>query len=184
MACHRQGKMQKYRVRHVDATSKVQLNVSGVFREHTVTASKYPYCVPADFDKFVRMAGPGTKSVSGLFLTGHYADDLIRWEKAVPSSRMLVVFHEDFVNNAVGVIDQIQRYLGIPHFNYKSMTYREGNLTFLRGTQSKATGAKRYDSMSPWATQLLNRYYANHTTKLMQHLGLRTPPTNWPTPEP
>lgn len=173
--------MQRYRVTRVTGVD-VERNVSGVFREHKVTMTKYPYCTPADFDKFVRLAGPGTADMSGLFRTGLYVDDLIRWEKAVPRERTLVVFHEDFVADAVALIDRIQSFLGVPHFRYENITYRQGNFTFLRGATSKADGPRRYEPMSKWATSALNTYYGPHTARLMTHLRLKKPPTKWPRP--
>ena len=144
--------------------------------------SKFPYCTSADFDNFIRKAGPGTSKMSGLFRTGHYADDLIRWEKAIPRSRTLVVFHEDFSHDAIAVMDQIQTFLGVPHFDYNTMAEREGNLTFLRGSVSKARGGKHYEPMSAWAARTLDAYFAKHTLKLMRYLDLREPPTKWTLP--
>jgi len=182
MACHKQHKMQKYRVGK-KAVPKYELrNVSGVFRAHKVKMPKFPYCSPADFDNFVRRAGPKAATTSGIFLTGHYADDLLRWRNAVPPERTLVVFHEDFVEDAVGVIDRIQAFLGIPRFDYATITETEGNMTFIRGTESKAKGGRRYDPMSESTRKELNDYYASSSAKLMGVLGLSQPPTNWPTP--
>jgi hypothetical protein len=97
------------------------------------------YCTPADFDNFLRLVGPSTATPAGLLATGHYATDLERWARVVPRSRTLVVFYEDFAANALGVMDIIQEFLGVPRLSYENLTeHRPGsNLTFLKGVPSK-----------------------------------------------
>lgn len=185
MQCNHIGnKMDKYRVTPVtnDLGHQVQKDVSAIFR-HKKVGFKRPYCSAADFDNFVRKAGPGTETPAGIFLTGLYALDLKRWYKSISPDQILIVFTEDLHNNAEKVIDQIQKFLGLVHHNYSSQIETlPGGLTGIRGATTKASHAK-YPEMSTWARKILDGYYQKPNADLAELLGKnRSIPVKWPLP--
>ena len=174
--------MNQYRLHDtLEPYAKLIKNVSGVFRKHKKTVPKYPYCTANDFDTLIHRAGPNTSSPEGIFDTGHYARDILRWHSAIPSEQILVLFHEDFVKDAVGEIDRVQQFLGLPWYNYSAITTTIDGYTVLRGGVSKATSSSsHYSPMSTYAETLLDQYYRESNAKLMRLLDRRTTPDGWP----
>eukprot|EP00729_Bicosta_minor_P010189 gene10189-12288_t len=182
MICTRENsKMTKFRVTKAEPQGREkEISVSGVFRDHHRKGRAMPYCTPDDFDNYVRKKGPapGNMEVDGLFKTGLYADDLKRWWMIFPRSQILVLFNEHFVTDAVGMFDDVQSYLGVPHFNYSALVYKNAaGYTLLRGSASKADhkSHKSYLPMSAWSKSVLNDYYSNTTADLFGMLGPDNP---------
>ena len=77
-----------------------------------------PHCTAADFDNYIRMEGPNATTLGGILQTGLYADDLERWFKIFPKHQFLVLFNEHFIANATSMFDDVQRFLGVPYYDY------------------------------------------------------------------
>lgn len=179
MICTRENsKMNKFRIAKARPIGRLKdIAVSGVFRDGHRKGKAMPYCLPDDFDNYIRERGPGNTIVDGLFKTGLYADDLRRWWMIFPKNQILVLFNEHFVKDAVGMFDDVQSFLGVPHFNYSALVYTSAaGYTLLRGSASKADhkSKKSYLPMSPWSKAVLNDYYSKTTNDLFEMLG----PTN------
>lgn len=191
MACHSEkGKMNQYR--ELIEAQMIQArkfggkvtgkNDTGLFRKPR-HGRKRRYCTAADFDRFLAAAGPRIgNTVDGLFMTGHYVDDLLRWERFIPPEQILIVLNEDLVADAIGLFDRIQRFLGVPHFDYTPLVERVNGKTVLKNTTSKSAHSS-YPPMSAAAQNLLDQYYSNSTLRLMKHLGRTTMPKGWYVPK-
>jgi hypothetical protein len=175
MVCTREkSKMNKYRVTKAVPQGRARhIDVSGVFRENVRHGKAMPFCTADDFDNFIRQRGPASGKLDGLFKTGLYAADLKRWYTIFPRDQIMVLFNEHFVKDAIQMFDQIQSFLGVPHFNYNELVYTsEAGYTLLRGSTSKAEHKlrKTYAPMSNWAKTTLDEYYNPHTAELFDLL--------------
>ena len=184
MSCQRDKKSQQYRLTKVESTGKRFRNISGVFREGKIR-HQFPYCTPADFDIFLRLKGPGNPRgvVAGIFKTGMYADDLLRWRHEFPGNTTLVLFTEELKADPHGFFDDIQQFLGIPYHNYTAETAStDEGYTVLVGQQTKVKDrSHHYDMMSADAREKIDAFYRGPNIRLMQLL-MRDFPPGWPRP--
>ena len=184
MSCQRDKKTQQYRLTEVESKGKRFRNVSGVFRESKIR-HQFPYCTSADFANFVRLKGPGNAHgvVAGIFKTGLYVDDLLRWRHEFSDNSTLVLFTEELKADPHGFFDQIQRFLGIPYHNYTAETIAtDEGYTVLVGQKTKVKDrSHHYDMMSPDVREKLDAFYRGPNIRLMQLLKRAFPP-GWPRP--
>lgn len=182
MVCTRENsKMNKYRLTKAEPKGKVkEIEVLGLFRKNR-KGKAMPYCTADDFDNYVRKKGPVASNadadIDGLFKTGLYAADLRRWYTIFPQNQILVLFNEHFVENAIGMFDAVQSFLGVPHFDFTTLVYTsEGGYTLLKGSASKAKKLRKsYQPMSKWSKAVLDNYFAESTRDLFEMLGPENP---------
>ena len=72
---------------------------------------------PEDFHVLVTRERHAHKSI---LMRGRYGEQLHRYLKYFPRRQMLVFLTEEFFADAHGVMDRIQKFLGLPGMNYRS----------------------------------------------------------------
>lgn len=74
---------------------------------------------------------------------------------------------EDMFTKAIETIDEVQHFLGIPHFDYKPITHKnERGFTVLKNMGSKAD-KKGYPKMLEKTRLLMEEYYRPHNAALV-----------------
>ncbi|EDQ84209.1 uncharacterized protein MONBRDRAFT_13045 [Monosiga brevicollis MX1] len=132
-------------------------------------------CTPAHFEEIVTTFPNGTRSnrilyqaaEGGALRRGHYAMQLRRLYQYYRSEDVLVLLTEEMFQDFVGAAHEMQRFMGLPFFNYTHHTHvNERGFTVLNDLASKTDKAgyeplgdafrARLDNFFlPWSRQLI-----------------------------
>lgn len=149
-----------------------------VKKKHIVQLPKP--CTPEQFESLLLTTDDGVRhdqipddmlSDGGILRRGMYSDQLDNYMKYYPKDQLMVLLTEELFSDFVGVMADIQSFLGLPYFDYSTRAYKnERGFTVLEGLKSKASKAA-YEPVSESMLSKLARYYMPHHRKLARYVG-------------
>jgi len=123
--------------------------------------------MPASFEDYILEDGQ-LRSDRNIIKVSHYAEHSPTWLKHFSREQLLVLTMEDFKKNPFQLINKVQDFLEIPHFDYQTLaTQTNRGFWVLKGQASKAYN-KPYEKLKTSTRQILEAHYAPWNAQLRE----------------
>ena len=110
-------------------------------------------------------------AVTSVLGHGLYADNLRRVQRHFPAEQVRVIVSEEMFADPIAVLDDLQGWLGLPHFSFESIAVRTARGGLAASWQTSKSERRTYDKMLPATAAALDEFYAEPNADLNSMLG-------------